>query len=367
MSRRSRVLVAGWVITGSVLGVQLADASPAAKPHHLANTIAPAKVAWFDQARATSAVPATPMAGVGKGDLLVSGVTVNLGQVPLVPVPGSVPVLQRVIAFAAFDFTIPKGATPATLALKLSGLTTAKIDSHLPSGVTPVACPTTSKWKAGDEQSIADAPTYNCKTLSSIGQLGADGKSVTFPGINRLIRGRTLSFVVLPGTLGPDRLVFSKPGPRTLSLLRFGSPPSTVASLPPVPTSSPTTPTTTVVPPVQSGGGVGVPVPSEPAISSAPDRGGSPQIAPNGITTAVLPVAASSLDKHHARLAAVALLVALVVTTLWLAVTDSSGGTFATLRVLRALSSGGPLPDLPATEWGVGRFRAPRDGRPPSI
>jgi hypothetical protein len=360
-------LIAVWVTAGSVFGVQLAAASPV-KARHSANAIGPTKVAWFDEARATSAVPAAPMPGVSKGDVVVSGVTINVAQIPLVPLPSSIPVLQHITAFTALSFTVPKGATPATLTLNLSGLSTAKIDSHLPSGATPVACPTTSRWKAGDQQSIADAPTYNCKTLSSIGQLSTNGKAITFPGINRLIRGNTLSFVVLPGTLGVDRLVFTKPGGKTLSLLRFSTPPTTVASLPPVPTSSPTAPATTVVPLSQAGGGgITVPVPSEPAISGAPDPGGSPQIAPSGSTTAARPVAASSLDNHHARLAAIALLVALVVTTMWLAVTDSSGGTFTTLRVLRALSSGGPLPDLPATEWGVGRFKAPRDGRPPSI
>lgn len=372
MSRRhaAAVVAVATLTLAPLLGVQVAAAGPAPHGrahHHPATSIAPLKAAWYDESRQTAAAPAAPMPGIEKGDLVVSGTTVNVAQLPL-PLPGSVPVLQHVTAFTALAFRIPKGATPATLTLNLTGFTTSAITSKLPSGVTPVACPTTSAWKAGGQQAIAAAPTYSCRTRSSIGQLKRGGKAIAFPGINRLIRGRTLSFVVLPGTIGIDRLVFTKPDTKTLSLLRFSTPPVQVPPVAeqPTPSTRASQPATSVPPPPSQPGSVDVPVPSNPGTGSVPDPGSSPQIA--GTTTTALPTAiAKPLDDHRARIAAAALLVALVVSTLWLAVTDSSGRALTTLRVLGALSSGSPLPDLPAKEWGVGRFRAPRDGRPPTV
>jgi hypothetical protein len=135
-----------------------------------------------------------------------------------------------------------------------------------------------------------------------------------------------------------------------------------------VPTPSiPTAPDgSTGVAPDQSGG-VNVAVPAVPKVGSVPNGGGSPQVAGSSTTPALRTAAANPIDPKRERLAAIALLVALVVTTLWLAATDRSGRAFATIRVLRALSAGGPLPELPARQWGIGRFKAVRDGRPPSI
>jgi hypothetical protein len=274
-------------------------------------------------------------------------------------------VLQHITAFTALAFRIPKGATPATLTLTLTGFTTTKITARLPSGVTPVACPTTSSFTAGGQQSVAAAPKFSCKDRSSIGQLRTDGKAVVFPGIGRLIRGHTLSFVVLPGTLGLDRMVFTRPGRTTLSLLRFLTTPTSTPTLPatPAPRSSGGAGSTT--PPLP--GNVNVPVPGEPRVSVPPDPGSSPQIATTTTQPALRTTAASPIDDTRARAAALALLVALVVTTLWLAVTDASGRAYTTMRVMRALSTGAALPELTAKEWGVGRFRGPRDGRPPPI
>lgn len=371
MSRPCGAVAVAALSTSALLaplvGVQLAVASPSPHrtSHHPVKAIAPLKAAWYDESRPTTSTPAAPMPGVGKGDLVISGTTINVAQLPL-PLPTSIPVLQHVTAFTALAFRIPKGATPATLTLNLTGFSTSAITSKLPSGVTPVACPTTSAWKAGGQQSIAAAPKYDCKSRSSVGQLKRDGKAIVFPGINRLIRGRTLSFVVLPGTIGLDRMVFTKPDAKSLGLLRFSTPPVSVPPIAAQPTPSPVaTQPATVVPPGQPGS-VEVPVPSGPGTGSVPAPISSPQVA--ATTTTALPASVvKPLDDHRARIAAAALLVALVVTTLWLAVTDSSGRALTTLRVLGALSSGGPLPDLPAKEWGVGRFRAPRDGRPPTI
>jgi hypothetical protein len=379
------VVIAGTAFAGiglasSLLGVQLAAAAAPAKAHARAaaakpaRSIKPAKVAWYDATRATAAIPATPQAGVKKGDLLVSGVTINTADLPALPLPGNLPVLQRITAFAALQFTIPKGATPATLTLPLDGAGLTKITSKLPSGVSPQACPITSKpkaWKAGDQQSIAVAPKYDCKVLSSTGQISADGTSIQFTGINRLLKDNRLSFVVLPGTLGLDRLVFDRPGKKALSLLRFGGTPVSVPSITPVPTPTGSTGGGSSVPfsgGSGGGGAVNVPVPSGAGASAVPNPGGAPQVAGQTTTTPALQtVAATPINTKRERLAAVALLVALVVTTLWLAATDGSGRAFAAVRVLRALSAGGPLPELPTREWGIGRFKAERTGRPPQI
>jgi hypothetical protein len=342
---------------------QLALATPAAQHRVPARTIAPVKAAWYDESRPTTSTPKAPEPGVKPHDLVVSGTTVNAAQLPL-PLPATLPVLQHVTAFTALSFRIPEDASPATLTLPLTGFSTAKIAAKLPSGVTPVACPTTSAWRAGSQQSIAAAPAYSCKRLSSVGQLSTNGKAIVFPGIGRLVRGHTLSFVVLPGTLGVDRLVFTPPSRKTLSLLRLIGPPvrpvPSIQATTPAPTGTAAAPAPGTVP-----GGPAVSVPPVPKVSTAPMPGSTPQVATT--TQPAVRAAADPLGDSRARTAAIGLLVMLVVVTLWLAVTDTSGRAYTTLRVLRALSVGGPLPEVPAKEWGVGRFRGPRDGTPPTI
>jgi len=339
-----RLIIASVVVLAGTSTLATAAAvSPAARTHAVRavapsdDHVGPDKVAWYDASRPAAAAPAAPMPGVGPKDLLVEGLTINTA---LLPISLPIPPIRQVTAFAALSFKLPAGATPASLTLKLHGFNTTVIDKHLPSGVTPIACPVTSSFKAGLQQSIAAAPKYDCSKRSTVGQLSSTGKSVTFPGISRLLADGRLSVVILPGSLGLERLVFSPPNGRTLSLLSFDTAtPTADPTIPPAPT--PAAPT-----PAQPGNAGGVPpIPPAPAITAPEPSASSPVIAPTpGLTS----VALSKPDDAKDRARALGMLLLLVAAVAWLVVTDRSG------RVA-------------GHEMGVGRFRSVRSGPPPSI
>ncbi|HVS69567.1 MAG TPA: hypothetical protein VHE56_13520, partial [Mycobacteriales bacterium] len=257
-------------------------------------SVGPDKVAWYDASRATAATPPAPMAGVGPKDLVVEGLTLNAS---LLPITLPIPPIRQVTAFTALSFRLPAGATPASLTLKLTGSNTASIAKHLPSGVTPIACPATSTFKSGLQQPAGAAPTYDCSTRSTVGQLTTTGKAVTFPGISRLLTGNTLSVVILPGSLGVERLVFSPPTKTTLSLLSFDTaPPATTPTVPPAPVQGAT-------PPAGSGQPARVPpIPPVPAITAPAPSASSPVIAPSspGLATVALAKPDDASDRARA-------------------------------------------------------------------
>jgi hypothetical protein len=239
------------------------------------------------------------------------------------------------------------------LTLHLTGFSTATIDSKLPSGVTPIACPAITAFKSGGQQPTSAAPKYDCSKRSSVGQLSGGGKTVTFPGISRLATGNKLSVVILPGSLGLERLVFSAPGKTTLSLLDFSSPPLSS----PAPVPSPTcasreggnTLVTSCVGPPAGGSGSSVPPVSLPPIGAIPSAVASaPTLAPSASNPATATVALSKPDDARERTRAIGMLVALIVATGWLTLTERGGR-----RVQE--------------ELGVGRFRSARTGPPPTI
>ena len=76
----------------------------------------------------------------------------------------------QVLAYGAVLYSLPKEAT-ATLELKLSAQGTPVL----------LACPTkTDSWKEGGDQPSSDAPAYDCAARSYIGNVSADGATVTF-------------------------------------------------------------------------------------------------------------------------------------------------------------------------------------------
>lgn len=76
----------------------------------------------------------------------------------------------QVLAYGAVLYSLPKDAT-ATLELKLSAQGTPVL----------LACPTkTDNWKEGGDQPSSDAPAYDCTARSYIGNVSADGATVTF-------------------------------------------------------------------------------------------------------------------------------------------------------------------------------------------
>jgi hypothetical protein len=305
-------------------------------PPPVPKSIAPSKVAWYDATRPSAITPGAPMPGVAKSDLLVEGLTINTA---LLPISLPIPTIREVTAYTALQFHIPEGATPGGLTLHLSGFTTAVIDAKLPSGVTPIACPATSPFESGPQQPTSAAPKYDCSKRSTVGQIGDGGKTVTFPGISRLLTaGNTLSVVILPGSLGLERLVFGAPGRDSLSLLDFTLPQTSAPPVSAVPTPTVSTSTAAQPPPVAA---PTVPLPSGVAVTpTAP----APVIAPS--SPAMLVDAASRPDDSRERLRAIGLLIALVAATAWFSFTDRRSGS---------------------AEMGVGRFRSQRSGPPPTI
>jgi hypothetical protein len=381
VTRSPRARLAAATVAIVIVGLPLASLSSLSSAraatrhqHHPRKSLAPLRAAWFDESRPTPTTPPAPMSGVGPKDLVVAGLTIATSLLPL-PLPSS-PAIKQVTAFTTMSFRLPKNTSASTLTLNLTGTTTAKLDNKLPSGASPVACPLTATFKAGGEQAASVAPTYNCKKRSAVGQLRTDQKAIVFPGIGRLTQGRRLSFAILPGSLGAERLVFTKPGSGTLGLLSFAQPPA--SSPPRLPHVSQSTTPRSSRPPSSTGTGSGfgngdstgsgVVVPPVGEVSTPPLSGQAPQIAQAGTTAPRLTTtAAKPINDSRTRLSALALLVALVVMTAWLSLTDRRGGALTTLRIVRALRSGGAMPAIAKPEWGVGRFSSPRDGPPPAI
>jgi hypothetical protein len=323
--------------TATVLMVALGALHPlgSAGHHRPPRTIAPAKAAWY---------AAAPDPSVGPHDLLVEGLTLSTAQLPI-PLP-PLPPIKQVTAFTALSYQLPPGASPANLSLQLTGLSTAKLDAKLPSGAAPIACVATGKIGNGS-QPITAAPAYDCTKRSAVGQLSTTGKSIVFPGIGRLLTGHTLSIVILPGSLGLERLVFKAPTKTSLSLLDF---PGATSPPPPSPPPSPPTPAATAAAtgsPAAGGSVPSVAVPPANAITTPTLPATTPQVASAAPTPRALVTSVKPIDDTAARTQAIGGLVALLAITAWLSY--SAAGRKA------------------VEQWGVGRFRAVRSGPPPSI
>jgi hypothetical protein len=208
----------------------------------------------------------------------------------------------------------------------------------------------TASFKKGPQQVGSKAPVYDCKKRTAIGQLSTDKTAIQFPGIGRLAHGRRLSFVILPGTIGLERLVFAKPGKTSLRLLSFGSTTPTTPDPLPTDTSPPSGPPASAGNPPPSSTLPGSSA-NLPPVQSVPTSGSgtAPQVATNATPTPAARVsAAKPLDDTRARAAAIALLVGLVAAAAWLASTDRR-------------------PRAAGAEWGIGRFKTSRTGPPPTI
>jgi hypothetical protein len=295
--------------------------------------IGPAKTAWWDASYPTTTPAEPPLPpGMSADQLLVAGLTVPLGQIGQ-----TVRVTQALIGVS---FTVPEGTTPASFRLVLApGISTATGGARLPTGVALEACPA-GVFKAGGHQPFDTAPAYDCTGRTSLAALSTDGTAVVFSDIARVARGKNLSFVIRPATTGIDRLVFEPPTTRSLTLLSFDSPPTFDSGggapvLPPVfvpPSATPVVPTPPAAPVVTP------PVLTPPAPVVVPSTGSAepPQLA----------AASSKVDDSEARAGALAGLALLVAAVCWLAATDRR---------------------TEETEWGFGRYRAPRVGRAPSL
>ena len=172
------------------------------------------------------------MPGVGPKDVVVEGITINTA---LLPISLPIPTLREVTAFTALRFHLPDGTTagrelcPAPHGAHDHGRdrrqAAKRRDAHR------VSEPPRRSRPALSSPGTSAAPKSRLRSKrSTVGQLSGGGKTVTFPGISRLGTGNTLSVVILPGSLGLERLVFSAPDKSTLSLLDFGVDPACVVN-----------------------------------------------------------------------------------------------------------------------------------------
>ena len=319
-----------------------------------AATIAPDVQAWWSLANTGVAPPVAPP-GVKADDLLVEGIEGTQKIAVPAPFPSGIGDRGGADAIAGLRFTIPPGAAVGKLTLQFDG--------SAPSSVSVLACRTTSAFSPAQDGRWSDLPGYDC-SVPSAGKLSDDGKSLEFPQISALVKGSTLSFVIVPDAV--DHEVLAKPGPGALAL-RESLPSFNLAS----PAAAPLPPPADV--PLSSAGSFGfAPVPSVPipaAAVPAPPAAAGPaataaQPAPASKTPAVVAAipAAGVTDDRRARIAAGLCLVAALAGFLLLAGADAPW--------LARLFGARRLPDAPAAaprSRGVGRFARPRDGRPESL
>lgn len=359
-----------WWLTAVVLPSLLLGAPASAQPAAPA-TIGPAASAWFDAGYPTAAAPKPPAPpGVGPDQLLVEGATVATSLVPA-PLPVAPVVAEK--ALTALTFRIPPGATAATLVLDLvPGTSTAQVTGKAPTGVTPQACPATGSFEAGGQQPFDTLPTHDCSGRTSVGALSSDGSQLVFADIGGLAEGSTLSVVLRPGTLGPERLVIDTPSRAALTLLPFDAAPAFDGSGKPVtapPAPPPGHPVVTTPRPAESGFAVDALLPSGPEKQSPPAPDAVPSVDPGAPAPAVgvSPAASSRADDGATRAAALAGLLLLTAVVAWLAITDPRSRVGGTWRVLQALRTGAPVPVMEPEQWGYGVHRSVRTGPPPAL
>lgn len=363
----------GWfaaVVLPSLLAGLSASAQPAAPA-----SVGPAATAWFDAGYPTTAAPKPPAPpGVGPDQLLVEGATVATG---LAPAPLPVPPVVAEKALTALTFRIPEGTTPATLVLDLvPGTSTAPATGRAPSGVTPQACPATGAFEPGGQQPFDALPAHDCSGRTSVGALSSDGTQLVFADIGGLAEGSTLSVVLRPGTLGPERLVIDAPSKAALTLLPFDGAPAFDSSGEPVvaPSEGPAAPAEVSAgsappPPPPGSGTADLPTAELPGPAAAPDPGAVPVVDPAapGPAVAASPAASALADDAATRVTALAGLLLLTAVAAWLAGTDPRSRVGATWRVLQAQRTGAPVPVSEPQQWGYGVHRRVRSGPPPAL
>jgi hypothetical protein len=211
---------------------------------HPAAAEAPSSTAWWSVTGAAGVqLPAPP--DVAAGDLLVEGAGGGAASLPgapapPVPIPAPVPAPPAppalppppappvvpsppapvpappvsaggappgALAVAALSFPVADGAQVGTLSLGLGGLK--------PATVSIIACPVTGPFRPVENGPLSDVPPSDCST-SEVATLSADGASIGFTHLAAMVRGGSLSIVLLPGAA--DRVVLTRPGPSVLAV-----------------------------------------------------------------------------------------------------------------------------------------------------
>ena len=256
------------------------------------------------------------------------------GGLHLAVEPGSIS------SYGALLFTFPQGAT-GTLELQIAhSAATPVIDPNSPGSTEPAmrvfACPVTStSWKAGDNQPMdGTAPKYDCSVSKVLGNLSADGKTLTFllDDHGQTAPGQ-LNVALVPGTTKdapgvgtelpaestqPYSLDIDKPSATALMVTSSAS--TTPTSTGPAGTGTGTATTSSTTggtggAGASGGGGISVPADlggGETTTQSSADTGAPPVVAPSDTSAAPAsaPVAAATPAKNdRAHNAALAMLV----------------------------------------------------------
>lgn len=335
-------------------------------------TVGPTVAAWFDAGYPTATAPKPPAPpGVGPDQLLVEGATVAPSLVPA-PLPVAPLVAEK--ALTALTFRVPVGTTAATLVLDLvPGTSTAPVTGEAPTGVTPQACPATGTFAPAGQQPFDALPEHDCSGRTSVGALSSDGSQLVFADIGGLAQGSTLSVVLRPGTLGPERLVIDTPSKAALTLLPFDAAPSFDGSGNPVtgrPAATTVLPSGSSPPSAPLGSGpVDTAAPALPGAAPAPEPSAIPPVESGAPApaAAVTRATSSQADDGATRAAALAGLLLLTAVAAWLACTDPQSRVGGTWRVLEALRTGAPVPVMEPEQWGYGVHRSVRVGPPPAL
>jgi hypothetical protein len=284
---------------------------------------------WSTLHRAAAPAPPAPP-DVGASDLLLQGGDVERA----VPGTGSSPAPS---ALAALRFHLAPGGQVGSLVLQVAAHARA---------ADVRAYPTTAPWVPAQDGAIEDAPAADPSRYSP-GSLSADGLTLVFPDIGRLVTDDgLLSVVLLPGPT--DRVVVHAPLPTALTVVRPTRAPAQPSPAPPrqpaaVPAAVPVEAVS--LPPVAPAPAV---VPAQP----------QPAPAVAAATTSTTTTGGHRVVPDPSRDRLVVGLEALLV----LAFFGLLGqGPFAALARL----TGQPVEER--TARGVGRFVKPRTGAPPRL
>jgi hypothetical protein len=225
---------------------------------------------WWTAANPTTPVGTLPAAPPTAPDVPADGLLVEGGS-------------QGPAAVAALLYDLPDGATPGNLTLVLAPTTISTPNAVLQ--VCPLKSPGFSAVQGGP---IASAPVYDCSKGQMV-PLAADGTSYVLDVRSDVVLG-SVAIALVPAA-ATDRVVLSKPGPDSLSVLA----PSSAAPDPsPVAAGSSTAPASQAPSPsATAAGGGGAPRTGTIATTSgegapvvSPPLGGLPDMT---TTTAVIP------------------------------------------------------------------------------
>lgn len=332
MTRAAAVLVATLtVLLGSVPG---------------ASAAAPEAQGWWNALHREGAAQPPAPPGVDPGELLVQGGDV-LGRLP-----GQRAAQPRPLAVAALRFAVDPDSAVTTLDLPVDG-------SAVAQDVRAYVAATS--FEPVENGAYDKAPDVVLDDFSQ-GVLSADGSSLSFPDISRLVAaGGGLSVVLVAGP--GDRVVLKPPGPDALDVVRppaptpdrpdvgVGDPPPGAGAASPPSLGAPAVPRATSAAFAPTPGAPAWP--PGPAVAAPPQRG-EPAAAP-----VVRSAVARPVDDTRTRVLVV------VEGLLVLAFFGLLGyGPFARLSRLTGLAT---TPRGAAAVRGIGRFSALRSGRAPRL